>query len=82
MTGFVVYGPDPVWQWAQARIVGNDQLDVWSDKVPAPIAVRDAWADHPVCNLCTRDGLAVTPLRSDDFEMITMPKAPAPAGNR
>ena len=81
VTGFAVCGPDKVWQWAQAKIVGNDQLDVWSDKVPAPVAVRYAWAENPVCNLRTKDGLPVTPFRSDDFPMITMPKAPASAGN-
>lgn len=77
--GFAVCGEDKVWQWAQAKIVGNDKVEVWSDKVPAPIAVRYAWADNPVCNLRTKDGLPVTPFRSDDFEMTTKPKPPVTA---
>ena len=36
------------------------------------------WADNPVCNLFSKDGLPVTPFRSDDFEMTTQPKGPNP----
>ena len=49
------------------KIVGNDKVEVSSDKVAKPIAVRYAWADNPVCNLYSADGLPVTPFRSDDF---------------
>ncbi|MEY4483796.1 MAG: hypothetical protein RL693_1248, partial [Verrucomicrobiota bacterium] len=77
--GFAVCGEDKVWQWAQAKIAGNDKVEVWSDKVSAPVAVRYAWADNPVCNLRTKDGLPVTPFRSDDFEMTTKPKPPVAA---
>jgi len=77
--GFAMCGEDKQWHWAQAQIVGNDQVQVWSDKVPAPIAVRYAWADNPVCNLYSKDGLPVTPFRSDDFDMVTKPKAPVVA---
>jgi sialate O-acetylesterase len=72
--GFAVCGADKVWQWATAKIVGKDQVEVTSDKVAAPIAVRYAWADNPVCNLYSADGLPVTPFRTDDFDMITKPK--------
>lgn len=77
--GFAICGEDKKWVWAQARIVGPDQVEVWSDKVAKPIAIRYAWGNNPVCNLLTTDGLPVTPFRSDDFPMITQPKeAPAP----
>ena len=33
------------------RCSGKDTVEVWSDKVAKPIAVRYAWADNPVCNL-------------------------------
>jgi sialate O-acetylesterase len=55
-------------------VVGNDKVEVVSDKVETPVAVRYAWADNPVCNLFTEDGLPVTPFRSDDFDMVTRPK--------
>ena len=38
------------WHNAQARIEG-DRVIVWSPAVPHPVAIRYAWADHPVCNL-------------------------------
>ena len=73
--GFAICGADRVWHWAEAKIVGRDQVEVSSDKVAAPVAVRYAWADNPVCNLYSADGLPVTPFRTDDFEMTTKPKA-------
>jgi sialate O-acetylesterase len=73
--GFAICGADKVWHWASAKIVGRDQVEVTSDKVPAPVAVRYAWADNPVCNLYSQDGLPVTPFRTDNFDMITKPKA-------
>jgi sialate O-acetylesterase len=42
--------------------------------VAKPIAVRYAWSDNPVCNLFSKDGLPVTPFRSDNYEMTTKPK--------
>lgn len=72
--GFVVCGEDKKWAWADAKIVGKDKVEVTSKDVAKPVAVRYAWADNPVCNLYSVDGLPVTPFRSDDFEMITKPK--------
>jgi sialate O-acetylesterase len=72
--GFAICGEDKVWRWAQGVVRGTDKVEVWSDEVPAPIAVRYAWADNPVANLTTMNGLPVTPFRTDDFEMVTKPK--------
>ncbi|HEY1048528.1 MAG TPA: sialate O-acetylesterase [Prosthecobacter sp.] len=72
--GFVVCGEDKKWAWADAKIVGKDKVEVSSKDVANPVAVRYAWADNPICNLFSVDGLPVTPFRSDDFEMITKPK--------
>lgn len=77
--GFTVCGQDKVWRHAQGKIVGADQVEVTCEQVPSPIAVRYAWADNPVCNLATEQGLPLTPFRTDDFPMITQPKtAPQP----
>lgn len=65
--GFAVAGDDRVFHWAEAKIVGKDQVEVWSEEVPNPVAVRYAWAQNPVCNLYDREGLPVTPFRSDDW---------------
>jgi sialate O-acetylesterase len=74
--GFVLCGEDKKWVWANAKIIGKDQVEVSSETVANPVAVRYAWSDNPVCNLFTTDGLPVTPFRSDDFEMLTKPKQP------
>lgn len=72
--GFAICGEDRKWVWADAQLVGRDKVEVSSPKVPNPIAVRYAWADNPVCNLFSIEGLPVTPFRTDDFPMITEPK--------
>jgi sialate O-acetylesterase len=72
--GFAICGEDKVWHWATGKITGDNQVEVWSDAVAAPVAVRYAWADNPRCNLFSKEGLPVTPFRTDDFEMITKPK--------
>jgi sialate O-acetylesterase len=81
--GFAVCGQDKVWHWAKGKITSGSTVEVSSDQVPAPIAVRYAWADNPVCNLYGTDGLPVTPFRTDDFPMITKPvPTPAPAATK
>jgi sialate O-acetylesterase len=72
--GFAVCGSDKVWRWATARVLAPNKVEVSSDQVAAPIAVRYAWADNPVCNLFSAEGLPVTPFRTDDFDLITKPK--------
>ncbi len=72
--GFAVCGEDKVWHWAKGKVLPPNKVELTSDKVSAPIAVRYAWADNPVCNLFSNEGLPVTPFRTDDFEMTTKPK--------
>ena len=75
--GFAICGKDQKFVWAEAKIVGKDTIEVWSDSIPSPTAVRYAWSDNPVCNLYRKDGavtLPVTPFRTDDFSLITMGK--------
>lgn len=69
--GFAIAGSDKKFVWAKAKLLGNDQIEVWSDAVPNPVAVRYAWADNPVCNVYSRDGLPLTPFRSDEWPGIT-----------
>jgi sialate O-acetylesterase len=66
LRGFAVAGADQTFRWAEARIDG-DELVVWSDDVPRPVAVRYAWADSPDATLIGRDGLPASPFRSDDW---------------
>jgi sialate O-acetylesterase len=71
VVGFTIAGEDKKFVWAQAKITATNQVEVWSDQVANPVAVRYAWATNPVCNLQSRDGLPVTPFRTDDWPGVT-----------
>jgi sialate O-acetylesterase len=67
LQGFSVAGADKIFFWAEAVIEG-DTVVASSDKVPAPVAVRYAWAlDHPWANLVNKDGLPSVTFRSDTW---------------
>ena len=70
--GFTIAGSDKKFVNAKAKLVGGDKVEVWSDDVSEPAAVRYAWADNPVCNLFSRNGLPATPFRSDDWAGVTI----------
>jgi len=70
LTGFAVAGEARQFAWADARIEG-DRVVLRSDLVPAPVAVRYAWADNPECNLVNREGLPASPFRTDTWPGIT-----------
>ena len=79
--GFMICGEDKKWVWAKASIIGGskkgtNQIEVTADGIAKPVAVRYAWADNPVCNVYSAEGLPVTPFRTDDFPMITDPANP------
>ena len=65
--GFAIAGDDGTFVWAEAKIEG-DQVIVWSDAVPEPIAVRYAWGNNPDnANLYNAEGLPATPFRTDTW---------------
>jgi len=66
LKGFEIAGEDRTFVWADAAIDG-DAVVVRSEKVSAPVAVRYAWANNPVCNLYNKDGLPAVPFRTDDW---------------
>lgn len=70
LEGFAICGADQKWVWADAKIDGN-RVAVWADQIPAPVAVRYAWADNPTCNLYNGAGLPASPFRTDDFPLMT-----------
>ncbi len=71
LTGFTIAGADKKFVSAQAKLIGADKIEVSSDAVAEPAAVRYAWADNPVCNLYSKEGLPVTPFRTDDWPGVT-----------
>jgi beta-xylosidase len=74
--GFAIAGADRKWRWAEARIDGETVV-VSSPEVRPPIAVRYAWADNPEATLRNGAGLPASPFRTDDWPMLTAPRAPA-----
>jgi sialate O-acetylesterase len=71
LAGFELAGADQHFVPAQAQIE-DDSVIVHSDSVPAPVAVRYAWADDPAgANLYNAAGLPAAPFRSDDWDALS-----------
>jgi sialate O-acetylesterase len=56
----------------QGKLIGTEKIEVSSDKVSDPESVRYAWADNPVCNVYSKEGLPLTPFRTDDWPGVTV----------
>jgi len=68
---FAIAGEDRLFRWANAAIE-QDAVVVSHPDVPAPVAVRYAWAASPdACNLCNAEGLPASPFRTDDWPGLT-----------
>ncbi len=64
---FAIAGADKKFVWAKA-VIRNNRVEVWSDQVMDPVAVRYAWSDNPDgANLFNQEGLPASPFRTDDF---------------
>jgi sialate O-acetylesterase len=70
--GFTIAGADRKFVPAKAKIMPDGRIEVWSDAVADPVAVRYAWADNPKCNMYSATGLPLTPFRTDDFPGVTV----------
>jgi len=68
---FSIAGADHKWHWADAKIDGNSVV-VSSPDVPAPVAVRYAWASYIDTNLYNKDGLPAFSFRTDDWPGVTV----------
>ena len=56
--GFEIAGDDDEWLWATAKIITDNQVELHSDNVPNPVAVRYAWQSSPErANLYNKEGL-------------------------
>ncbi len=64
LKGFTIAGADKVFHPAKAVISGKTVV-VSAEGVPAPVAVRYAWANVPEGNLFNRSGLPASPFRTD-----------------
>ncbi|HYV11721.1 MAG TPA: sialate O-acetylesterase [Pyrinomonadaceae bacterium] len=65
---FAIAGADHKWYWANAKITGKDAIEVWSDAVPQPVAIRYAFNNNPRHpNLTNETGLPAAPFRTDNW---------------
>jgi sialate O-acetylesterase len=70
--GFAIAGEDKKFVWAQAKILEDGRISVFSDQVANPVAVRYGWAENPVVNMFNHAGLPLTPFRTDEWPGITV----------
>jgi sialate O-acetylesterase len=63
--GFTVKDEAGNWNTVEGRTRGKDQVIIELAEGVNVTAVAYAWADNPVCNLFTYEGLPVTPFKTD-----------------
>lgn len=71
LRGFAIAGEDKKFHWATATILPDNTIEVSSDQVAEPVAVRYGWADNPIVNVFSGAGLPLTPFRTDDWPGVT-----------
>jgi sialate O-acetylesterase len=72
--GFAIAGEDQKFVWAKATILPDGRIEVGADAVKEPVAVRYGWADNPIVNMYSVEGLPLTPFRTDDWPGVTFDK--------
>jgi hypothetical protein len=73
LESFQIAAADRKWRTATATVV-KDKVIVFHPEVTAPVAVRYAWADNPICTLYNGAGLPAAPFRTDDWKQeLTLP---------
>jgi sialate O-acetylesterase len=69
--GFTIAAADKKFVNAEAKITGKTTIEVSAKSIAEPVAVRYAWANNPVCNVQSKEGLPMTPFRTDDWKGVT-----------
>ena len=65
---FALAGADHKWHWADAKIINDHEVKVWSIDVDEPVAVRYAFNNNPEDpNLTNDTKLPAAPFRSDNW---------------
>lgn len=70
--GFYIAGADKIFYPAQVKIAA-DKVVVWSKVVANPVAVRYAFSNTAVGNIFSREGLPLSPFRTDDWPVDSSP---------
>ena len=67
--GFTIAGADRTFHHARAR-VAKGTVQVWSEAVPAPVAVRYGWSNLPTGGLMNSRELPAYPFRTDTWPLV------------
>ena len=72
--GFYIAGDDREFHTAEARVTTDanrkPQVEIWSDDVLEPVAVRYAWSNLPLGTLLNGRELPAYPFRTDDWPLV------------
>ncbi len=68
--GFYIAGQDRTFVHAQARVIKDNRLEVFSNSVTDPVAVRYGWSNLPLGGLMNSRELPAYPFRSDTWPLI------------
>lgn len=71
LLGFAIAGHDGKYYNAQAKLLGTDQVLVWSEQVKTPVSLRFGWADYTYANLYNSSGLPAVPFRAGEPQKAT-----------
>ena len=63
--GFVIKDETGNWTLVEGEVTGPDTVTLQLPSELPVLALRYAWADNPVCNLFSKEGLPATPFRTD-----------------
>jgi sialate O-acetylesterase len=69
--GFTIAGNDEKFVSADAEIINNNQIMVWSDQISNPVSVRFGWTNSFKTNLFNEIDLPVSPFKTDDWKDTT-----------
>jgi sialate O-acetylesterase len=72
LRGFIISGNDRRWYPAKAKhtkLDGKCSVEVWSDLVDDPVAVRYGWANWPTGNMVGRERLPLPTFRTDNWPL-------------
>ena len=67
--GFYIAAKDRQFHHARARIVKDSKLQLWSEEVPEPVAVRYGWSNLPAGGLMNFRQLPAYPFRTDNWPL-------------
>lgn len=65
--GFSIAGADKKFVWAKAFPIGNNKIEVYSDSITDPVAIRYNWDDNPDGTIFNGKGLPMAPFRTDNW---------------